>query len=235
MTNDVALLEQYAQTRDAEAFAELVRRYAGAVYGTCLRTTGDPYDTEDVAQECFMELARRAGSVTSSVGGWLHTLATCRSKNAIRGADQDGDGRRGWRRARGEHDGSRGFVGCDDCCDHDRREARRGVGSGHTCRRGNRRIQGDDHAASDRSERTESRTDDPQAAAGHRGTTEGESNVEATGLPESRAQRRSLPGRLVLAHHAGRGEAVRRGRGLRDDLRTLHECPRTRPPRGGAL
>ena len=67
MTNDVALLEQYAQTRDAEAFAELVRRYAGAVYGTCLRTTGDPYDTEDVAQECFMELARRAGSVTSSV------------------------------------------------------------------------------------------------------------------------------------------------------------------------
>ncbi|HUU68691.1 MAG TPA: sigma-70 family RNA polymerase sigma factor, partial [Planctomycetota bacterium] len=86
MVHDAALLERYARTRDAEAFAELVRRHAGAVYGTCLRITRNPHDAEDAAQECFLELARRASSITSSVPGWLHTAATSRSLNAIRDA-----------------------------------------------------------------------------------------------------------------------------------------------------
>jgi len=86
MVHDAALLERYAQTRDAEAFAELVRRHAGAVYGTCLRITRNPDDAEDAAQECFLELARRAATITASVPGWLHTAATNRSLNAIRDA-----------------------------------------------------------------------------------------------------------------------------------------------------
>ena len=86
MPNDATLLQNYAQTRDAEAFAELVRRHAGPVYGTYLRITGNAHDAEDVAQECFLELARKAGTIASSVPGWLHAAATSRSLNAIRNA-----------------------------------------------------------------------------------------------------------------------------------------------------
>ena len=84
MSTDDILLKQYARGRDADAFAEIVSRHAGMVYGACLRVTGKPQDAEDVAQECFMELARNAGSAIRSVPGWLHTVATRRSVNVIR-------------------------------------------------------------------------------------------------------------------------------------------------------
>lgn len=84
LVDDRALLEHYARTHDREAFAELTRRYARLVYGTCLRVTGNPADAEDVSQECFLELARRAGTINSSVAGWLHKVAKTRSINVIR-------------------------------------------------------------------------------------------------------------------------------------------------------
>ena len=86
MEDDAVLLQRYAQNRDASAFAELVRRYAGYVFGTCLRITGNAHDAEDVSQECFLELARRAGSVGSSLAGWLHAAATHRACNSLRRA-----------------------------------------------------------------------------------------------------------------------------------------------------
>jgi len=86
MPDDAAALQRYAETRDAEAFAELVNRYAGLVYGICLRVTEDAHDADDAAQECFMELARCADSVTSSLPGWLHVAATRRSLDAVRRA-----------------------------------------------------------------------------------------------------------------------------------------------------
>lgn len=84
LIDDRSLLEHYARTRDAKAFNELSRRYAGLVYGTCLRVTQNPDDAQDVAQECFLELAHRAGTVRSSVPGWLHKVAKTRSVNAIK-------------------------------------------------------------------------------------------------------------------------------------------------------
>ena len=66
MSTDLALLQQYARTRDADAFAELVHRYADMVYATCLRITANAHDAEDAAQESFLELARRARSVATS-------------------------------------------------------------------------------------------------------------------------------------------------------------------------
>jgi RNA polymerase sigma factor (sigma-70 family) len=86
VVEDSALLQRYAKTQDPHAFTELVNRYAGLVHGTCLRITANPHDAEDVTQQCFMELAKRSGSITSSLSGWLHSLAASRSKNAIRGA-----------------------------------------------------------------------------------------------------------------------------------------------------
>ena len=83
MKRDAALLEQYVSSRDADAFAALVRDYAGLVYGTCLRITGNAHDAEDVAQQCFLELARGAASVRR-VPGWLHRVATRRALDSIR-------------------------------------------------------------------------------------------------------------------------------------------------------
>lgn len=86
MSDDLKLLKEYAETRNADAFAELARRHSGLVYGACLRVIGNEHDAEDVSQECFLELARNAGSVDKSLSGWLHFVATRRSKNAIRSA-----------------------------------------------------------------------------------------------------------------------------------------------------
>ncbi|MHB9106796.1 MAG: RNA polymerase sigma factor [Armatimonadota bacterium] len=86
MLDDAVLLNAYAQTRDAEAFAELVRRYAGLVYGTCLRVTRNPDEAEDAAQECFIELAKRAGSITGSLPGWLHATARHKAIDGLRKA-----------------------------------------------------------------------------------------------------------------------------------------------------
>lgn len=86
MDTDLALLHEYTRTQDANAFAELVRRHAGMVYGVCLRITKSRHDAEDVAQACFLELARRGGTIVASVSGWLHATATCRALDAIRNA-----------------------------------------------------------------------------------------------------------------------------------------------------
>jgi RNA polymerase sigma factor (sigma-70 family) len=82
--SDISLLQSYAQTRDAQSFAELVRRHAGLVFAVARRLTGNPQDAEDIAQTCFMEMARKASSITISPAGWLHRAATCRSRDAIR-------------------------------------------------------------------------------------------------------------------------------------------------------
>ena len=75
MPNDEALLRRYAATRDADAFAQLVERHSGLVYATCLRVTSDAHDAEDAAQQCFLALAREAGSIRASLPGWLHATA----------------------------------------------------------------------------------------------------------------------------------------------------------------
>jgi RNA polymerase sigma factor (sigma-70 family) len=82
---DLQLLEQYAATRDAEAFADLVKRYAGMVYATCLRITGNAHAAEDASQECFLQLARQAGTVRRSLAGWLQKTATSRALMIRRG------------------------------------------------------------------------------------------------------------------------------------------------------
>ena len=82
MDNDLALIHHYAETRDAEAFAAIVKRYQNLVFGVCLRIHGRRDRAEDSAQECFLKLARKAGSVRSSLAGWLHRCATNTSLRA---------------------------------------------------------------------------------------------------------------------------------------------------------
>jgi RNA polymerase sigma factor (sigma-70 family) len=85
--SDLDLLTHYVKTRDAQAFAELVARHRDMVYATCRRLVGNRADAEDVAQECFVQLARGGAGVRTSVAGWLHRVAT-RSALAQRRKDR---------------------------------------------------------------------------------------------------------------------------------------------------
>jgi len=82
--SDAVLLTRYAASKDAEAFGELVRRHSGLVYATALRIVRDVHEAEDVAQTCFLELAKKAGAVKRSLPGWLHSLSTSRAIDAAR-------------------------------------------------------------------------------------------------------------------------------------------------------
>jgi hypothetical protein len=66
-TADHTLLDRWNRTRDADAFAELVTRYAGLVYGTCRRVLRDEREAEDVSQECFVKLAQTAAATIRAV------------------------------------------------------------------------------------------------------------------------------------------------------------------------
>ena len=84
MPTDAELLDQYRRTSDAAAFAELSRRYRDMVFASARRVTGDRHDAEDVAQTCFLQLARSASAVTVSVAAYLHRAATSRARNVLR-------------------------------------------------------------------------------------------------------------------------------------------------------
>lgn len=73
---DLVLLQRFKETRDPDAFREIVRRYTGAVFATCHRILRDSGSAEDAAQETFFRLMTRPQRVTASLGGWLHRAAT---------------------------------------------------------------------------------------------------------------------------------------------------------------
>lgn len=81
---DARLYEKWAAARDADTFAEIVSRYSGMVYGTCRRILRNATEAEDVAQECFMELAQAGATIKHSLGGWLHAAAVHRSLNRLK-------------------------------------------------------------------------------------------------------------------------------------------------------
>ncbi|MHC4646734.1 MAG: RNA polymerase sigma factor [Planctomycetota bacterium] len=82
--NEIILLRRFAGTGDAEAFSEIVRRHAGLVYGACLRVLEDNSRAADVVQETFLQLVQDAGSITGSVAGWLHRVATRKALDTVR-------------------------------------------------------------------------------------------------------------------------------------------------------
>jgi RNA polymerase sigma factor (sigma-70 family) len=70
-----ALLRAYVQEDSETAFQELVNRYIDLVFSTAIRrVNGNRAVAEDVSQQVFTDLARKAGSLPNNVmlGGWLH-------------------------------------------------------------------------------------------------------------------------------------------------------------------
>jgi RNA polymerase sigma-70 factor (ECF subfamily) len=82
--DDFALLRRYAGFGDAQAFAQIVQRYARFVYATCLRVIGDGSRAEDLSQETFFRLMRRPHEVRQNLGGWLHRTATHLALDSLR-------------------------------------------------------------------------------------------------------------------------------------------------------
>ena len=84
MLTDLQQLQRYASHGDAHVFRELVRAHGPMVHATALRVTRNAVVAEDVAQETFLELARKSGSITQSVGAWLHRVAWLQACQAVR-------------------------------------------------------------------------------------------------------------------------------------------------------
>ena len=82
--NEAILLRRFATGADAEAFAELVRRYVQLVYATAWRVLKDDSDATDVTQETFFELTRQAGRISGSLACWLHRVATQKAIDVVR-------------------------------------------------------------------------------------------------------------------------------------------------------
>jgi hypothetical protein len=73
--SDADLLARFAANRDEAAFELLVWRHGAMVLAACRRVLGHTEDAEDAFQAAFLVLARKAGSVRSTVPAWLHRVA----------------------------------------------------------------------------------------------------------------------------------------------------------------
>ncbi len=75
--DDWKQLAAYAENGDEAAFTTLVSRHIGVVYGAALRQLGDPAAAEEVSQEVFLTLARRAHTIKprGSLASWLYSTA----------------------------------------------------------------------------------------------------------------------------------------------------------------
>lgn len=69
-------LAQKAHEGNMQAFAELYKRHHKRVLSLCLRMTRNLAEAEDLAQEVFLHLLRKAGSFRgeSAFTSWLHRL-----------------------------------------------------------------------------------------------------------------------------------------------------------------
>src|SRR5262245_61387826 len=91
MIEDAELLRRYAEERSETAFAELVRRHLGLVYGVALRKVGgDAHLAQDVTQGVFTDLARKAVALAQRtvLTGWLFTSTHYAAAKAVRSAQR---------------------------------------------------------------------------------------------------------------------------------------------------
>src|SRR6266478_9681490 len=84
---DFELLQKFARRGDQDAFAAVVRRHLDLVYATALRKSEDPGAAEEVAQNVFVALARKAWRFApdDSLPAWLYRTTLLEAKSWLRG------------------------------------------------------------------------------------------------------------------------------------------------------
>jgi RNA polymerase sigma factor (sigma-70 family) len=85
MSNDLALLRDYARNHSEDAFTTLVTRHVNLVYSVALRQVGDAGLAEEITQAVFIILARKADKLSQHtvLAGWLCRTARYAGANAV--------------------------------------------------------------------------------------------------------------------------------------------------------
>jgi RNA polymerase sigma factor (sigma-70 family) len=87
MSDDISLLREFVDERSDAAFRELVVRKFDFVYGAAVRQVGgDAHLARDVAQNVFIDLARKARTLAGrpTLAGWLYTSTRFAASKALR-------------------------------------------------------------------------------------------------------------------------------------------------------
>jgi len=86
IASDGELVTAYVAEGSEAAFRALVNRHVDMVFATALRQTGNAALAEDISQNVFISLARKAPRLAGSqtLGGWLFRAAVLETKRRIR-------------------------------------------------------------------------------------------------------------------------------------------------------
>jgi RNA polymerase sigma factor (sigma-70 family) len=87
MHEDAQLLRRYVEQNSDDAFAALVRRHISLVYAVALRQVGgDVHLAEDVVQQVFTALARKAPTLLdrAALSGWLYRSTHFTASDCVR-------------------------------------------------------------------------------------------------------------------------------------------------------
>jgi RNA polymerase sigma factor (sigma-70 family) len=84
---DQNCLKEFARSGSEAAFRQLAERHTGMVFGTATRIVRDEAAAQEITQNVFVALARKAAFLPRdvSVAAWLHRCAVLEARNWLRG------------------------------------------------------------------------------------------------------------------------------------------------------